>query len=218
MEKGDVQERYGDKGKSVAYAIATQQAHSQGKTPKKKGGYGTPEGRREAKMKYPSPKEYRKTASRLQRVIEKVASLAGQDLRTPFTGMNTNFPTADSTAFAANSLNQSKAVASPKPFKTPTIQSQAPTTGKAGTLPKIGAAMNEYTQDPLVQYLRKQAAKLEDNETDMETGQEEMSLKREDPEPCPGTVTDALNAHKKYLKDLFDHHAIAEPKYTEKEL
>ena len=48
-----------DKGQ--AFAIATQQSHSLGKSPK---GYGTVEGRREAKNKYDTPEDDKKTASR----------------------------------------------------------------------------------------------------------------------------------------------------------
>lgn len=45
---------------STSFAIATQQAHKVGKTPK---GYGTAEGKREAKAKYDRPKaDYKKTA------------------------------------------------------------------------------------------------------------------------------------------------------------
>lgn len=45
---------------SQAFAIATQQAHAAGKSPK---GYGTAEGRREAKKKYDkSPSKYTQTA------------------------------------------------------------------------------------------------------------------------------------------------------------
>jgi Protein of unknown function (DUF5661) len=47
--------------KSTAFAIATQQSHALGKSPK---GYGTPEGKAEAKKKYDEPrKEYRQTAN-----------------------------------------------------------------------------------------------------------------------------------------------------------
>jgi hypothetical protein len=46
-----------DEGK--AFAIATQQAHSVGKSPK---GYGTSEGRREARSKYDTPSDDKKTA------------------------------------------------------------------------------------------------------------------------------------------------------------
>ena len=57
-------DEYGEeKGKQVAYALATMQAHRVKKTPKKPGGYGTPEGRKKARQKYPlPPREYKKTA------------------------------------------------------------------------------------------------------------------------------------------------------------
>lgn len=44
---------------STAFAIATQQAHATGKSPK---GYGTSEGREQAKAKYTTPKDDTKTA------------------------------------------------------------------------------------------------------------------------------------------------------------
>lgn len=46
--------------KGEAFAIATQQSHSLGKSPK---GYGTPEGRHEAKAKYPTPRNDMHTAN-----------------------------------------------------------------------------------------------------------------------------------------------------------
>ena len=47
--------------KSESFAIATQQAHAAGKSPK---GYGTAKGRKEAKQKYDEPKrEYVQTAN-----------------------------------------------------------------------------------------------------------------------------------------------------------
>lgn len=60
------EDKYGpEKGKQIAFALATQQSHASGKSPKKWHGkpFGTPEGRREAKEKYDLPKaEYQKTA------------------------------------------------------------------------------------------------------------------------------------------------------------
>ena len=44
--------------KSEAFAIATQQSHALGKSPK---GYGTAEGKREARARYDTPKDDRKT-------------------------------------------------------------------------------------------------------------------------------------------------------------
>lgn len=46
--------------KSMAFAVATQQSHSLGKSPK---GYGTDEGRSTAKAKYDTPKDDKKTAN-----------------------------------------------------------------------------------------------------------------------------------------------------------
>jgi len=56
---GTSSEYGGKKGKQVAYAIATQQAHSLGKSPK---GFRTPSGVATAKRKFDDPKEYQKTA------------------------------------------------------------------------------------------------------------------------------------------------------------
>lgn len=49
-----------DMAKSTAWAIATQQSHALGKSPK---GYGTSEGKHEAKEKYTTPKDDKKTAN-----------------------------------------------------------------------------------------------------------------------------------------------------------
>lgn len=46
--------------KSQAFAIATQQSHALGKSPK---GFGTPEGRRTAKAKFDTPRDDKKTAN-----------------------------------------------------------------------------------------------------------------------------------------------------------
>jgi len=62
MSEGDTKDEYGKKkGKSVAYALAVQQAHSLGKSPKD---FRTQHGIHEAKQKYDEPKsEYQKTAT-----------------------------------------------------------------------------------------------------------------------------------------------------------
>ena len=50
-----------DMPESESFAIATQQAHASGKSPK---GYGTSEGKKEARQKYDSPKsQYTQTAA-----------------------------------------------------------------------------------------------------------------------------------------------------------
>lgn len=66
------------KGKSIAYAIATQQGHATKKTPKTYRGkpFGTSAGRREAREKYRHPSEMRKSADEL-----KVGSLITDTVR-----------------------------------------------------------------------------------------------------------------------------------------
>ncbi len=58
---------------SEAFAIATQQSHAVGKTPKS---YGTSEGRQKAKQKYPTPGDDKKTADPGGIGKEKAAYLA----------------------------------------------------------------------------------------------------------------------------------------------
>jgi len=60
-----------DMPKSQAFAIATQQGHALGKTPKS---YGTRAGRREAKSKYDTPKDDKKTANPGNLESEKMAT------------------------------------------------------------------------------------------------------------------------------------------------
>jgi hypothetical protein len=61
--------------KSKAFAIATQQSHAVGKSPK---GYGTVEGRREAKAKYPTPKDDKKMANPSSLDSLKLAAFVGE--------------------------------------------------------------------------------------------------------------------------------------------
>lgn len=67
-----------------AFAIATQQAHALGKSPK---GYGTSEGRAEAHRKYRTPQDDQKTASAFMwdaffSEVEKIADIMGKALGT----------------------------------------------------------------------------------------------------------------------------------------
>lgn len=55
QESGDLIARYGkEKGERMAWAVATQQAHALKKSPKS---WGTAEGRRDARAKYPTPRD-----------------------------------------------------------------------------------------------------------------------------------------------------------------
>lgn len=176
LNKGDLQDRYGDKAKNVAYAIATQQAHKMGRTPKKKGGYGTKMGRRIAKAKYDQPRrEYKKTAedmTKVNRIFEilKQASQAGQDLRKDFMG-KTKFPTDDSMTMSKqlleNSQNAAEVGSAPTPGRVgnessgPTFKDVTPkmgtTIGSLPTFKKEGSEMPDISNDPLYQYLQKTA-------------------------------------------------------------
>jgi hypothetical protein len=211
--------QYGEKrGKQVAYAIATQQAHKMGRTPKKKGGYGTIAGRVAAKKKFDRPrKEYRKTAASLKvrqalgilksrsgrrpvrvATLLKKASQSGADLRLPVMG-GTKFPTNDSLSQSKQKLREHQNVGRPKMIQ-PVMQ---PVTGVS--MPKLSS---EYAADPLVQYLRKTAAPqkdgpVEDNKEKMITGPEEKPLVSADPQESPrGDKT-----HNEWRSMLEEHFA-----------
>lgn len=69
--------------KGEAFAIATQQSHALGKSPK---GFGTPAARTEAKEKYPTPKDDKKTANPgnlaaagMESTVSKTATIAFYD-------------------------------------------------------------------------------------------------------------------------------------------
>lgn len=67
LSKNEDLQSKGREGKSIAYALATQQAHRVGKSPKK---HRTAQGVQEAKQKYNKPKgEYKKTAADLADAI-----------------------------------------------------------------------------------------------------------------------------------------------------
>jgi len=200
LDKGDLQDRYGEDAKSVAYAIATQQAHKMGTTPKKKGGYGTKMGRRIAKAKYDQPRrEYKKTAEDmtgvkrifeiLKEAEEKKASQAGQDLRQDnFTGAP-RFPTEDSKTLSNQLLERSQKAAEVGPAPTsgrvgresqgPTFKDVSPkmntTMGSLPTFKKEGSAMPDITNDPLYQYIQKEAMKAKKSGTDPMAGDDHVS-------------------------------------------
>ena len=96
---------------------------------------------------------------RVETLLKK-ASQSGADLRIPLMG-GTKFPTNDSLAEARKKLKEHQDVAKPKMVR-PVMQ---PVYGVS--MPKTGSA---FANDPLVQYLKKTAQKVEDNEDDMKTG------------------------------------------------
>lgn len=123
--------------------------------------------------------------------MPKYASMSGLDLRTsaPATA---NLPTDDSKKKALKLLRQSSAEVGPLP-KSPKLGS--------------GVPMDPMMDDPLVQYLKKTAAKdtPERNLTDMPLGPEERSLTKEDPEPTAQMDQAGNQQNKSTLGSLFDH-------------
>jgi hypothetical protein len=212
MEEGRTQEKYGpEKGKSVAYAIAVQQAHKTGKSPK---GFRTPKGVREAKKKYDRPKgDYRKTAEDMTKVnrifgILKQASIPGQDLRKEFSGAP-RFPTEDSKTRSNELFEQSRDVSEvgsvPKPkdlnkaTKGPKIKDIVPNMHTtAGDLPvfgKEGSAMTTLENDPLIRYMAKMAMKAKKSGTSGMAGDAHVSE----------MDADGTEKFVRTLKELFDH-------------
>jgi len=221
MEKGDVQSRYGEReGKSVAYAIATQQAHATGKSPK---GFRTSEGVAKAKAKYDDPGHYKKKAAEMtrvnsasgRRILEKVASMTGRDNRTPFVG-GTQMPTLDSKSVSnqIDTSSKSRAEMGPSPSfnaleKTQhsTIHDQAvKMPSSVGSLPKLGSDMRRIEEDPLVRYLKKHAEQLEVNLADVPCQGEDFELQSE---PTDFRDTSAFKKKKEedaLLRNLFDNY------------
>jgi len=172
------------------------------------------------------PSTVRRKFEKVLSDLTKASSVGGQDLRLPITG-GMKFPTDDSKGFARKNLEeaQGKAEVGPAPLmaklkpKGPTIQDIAPkpSTSTAGSLPKIGHAMQN---DPLIQYLRKQAMKVEDNHDAVPQLQSESP---EDPgdgqDPMPSTEQERLgvNPHQEYLRKMFSTRKGFQQKYEQKE-
>jgi hypothetical protein len=150
----------------------------------------------------------------------KQASGSGQDLRTPVFG-GTKFPTDDSKQYAQGLLTKSqKSLVNPK-------------------LAEVGAYMN----DPLVQYLKKQAeamvevgpdrrtaglnwskgyrphdkGELEYNEDDMPKGKEEFEMTSEPPVPTARMEEQGIDRWRGTLHQLFDSTTPPRRKLYEKD-
>jgi len=113
-----------DTKKETAYAVATQQAHKVGKSPK---GFKTSAGVQEAKQKYGLPKkEYQKTAM-LAGFFDELSKLSamGMDLRMKGPGgvKRPPFPTEGSKALANQKLKQTS-----KPISPPNVTLKSVTT------------------------------------------------------------------------------------------
>jgi hypothetical protein len=168
----------------------------------------------------------------------KTASDAGQDLRTPILG-GTKFPTNDSKAYAKKQFELSSAEVGPvqpsqkgaklqdlvPKFKAAACKKMAPyQQTRKGRRPirahnlvkKAGDPMDPITTDPLVQYLKKEAAegKVDDNLSDMVVEPPEKPLTLEC--PCPTkTMNERFEASQAETKALFDNKDAVSHKYLD---
>jgi len=111
-----IQKKNPDMDESAAWAIATQQAHKLGKTPKN---YGTAEGKRAAKEKYGKPKsEYRKTAQWLRKwaALALPKGLLSNPLMLPVTGFKNTARTGVTGATGLGQLGQQGRVGTGNPL------------------------------------------------------------------------------------------------------
>lgn len=174
--------------------------------------------------------------------MKKRASDAGQDLRTPVLG-GTKFPTNDSKQFAKKQFEMSSAEVGPiqpstKGSKIQDIIPKYPAAKVAAAkkmapyqqtrkgrrpirvhnlVKKAGDPMDPITTDPLVRYLKKQAAegKVEDNLSNMPTGESETELSTEC--PCPtGDLTGNAKADVSEADKKFDEGRV-KPKGKDKD-
>lgn len=138
-----IQSKNPDMDESTAWAIATQQSHALGKSPK---GYGTAEGRSEAKAKYDTPKDDKKTADpgnsgeRFEKKasstpgISEIAIRAFTDEMAKIANLSSTISTVGSSSnvMATNSGKVSIKSSVPKPpkfqsYSVPTDPNQGPT-------------------------------------------------------------------------------------------
>lgn len=72
--------------------------------------------------------------------------------------------------------------------------------------------------DPLIQYLKKQATEVETNEDDSTSAPKEPEpTTHEDPEPPAELATQGTDPHREYLKKIFSARKGIRPKYEAKD-
>jgi hypothetical protein len=149
----------------------------------------------------------------------KFSSDSGQDLRLPILG-GTKFPTNDSKKSSMQNLNASQAVSQARPggdLPGPSIQDVTPkiSPSTAGSLPKIGHDMRD---DPLIQYLRKQAQPVETNENEVPPEKiMEPEITSQQPQPATEDVKRGLDAYHACLENKFTDRKGIRQKYTDKD-
>lgn len=155
---------------------------------------------KERRARYLRMRRYMRTGE--HPALKKKASMAGQDLRTPLMG-GTKMPTDDSKSFAQKQLSKHQSIGVPKVPKTTDITSVIPRSpGSINLMPKVGEDMS-IKNDPLVQYLAKQAMSLEDNEADMETGKGEQEIASAPPEMPSEHANKGVSNFESYVAQAF---------------
>lgn len=159
---------------------------------------------------------------RVDTLLKKTSSQAGQDLRLPVMG-GTKLPTSDSKEYSKSLLNKSQRGTEVGP--SPTLNSLKPpgpkikdiVSGVKGTknlMPKFGEAMSA---DPLVQYLAKQAMTVEDNEDSAPKGKEVKPVHDESPEASKDAVRSSKSQQSNALSEYFDTSKGIRKKYNDKD-
>jgi hypothetical protein len=156
--------------------------------------------------------------------VHKVASMAGQDMRSP---AKVSPPTMDSLGPAISNLKDSQGAAELQFNSKPTIQNTSPKMATTkGSIPKM--ASQRLLTDPLVQYLQKTAkldvadpipngdSVLPNNIADMKHSPEVQPRVKEDPNPDP-TLEEAVPETYRYLDRMFSNSKFRK-KYKDKEL
>ena len=165
---------------------------------------------------------------RVHNLLKKQSSTSGADLRLPVMG-GTKFPTNDSLTQSKQLLKETQDVARPKMVR-PTLHSVLPDYSKMSSV-KEGQRMN-IADDPLVQYLKKQAAETPDPpmapkanaEGQIDTNKDEMKTSPEEQGYADETDT-GVNRYKEtknsdwkdYMTNVFQNVSGIKPKYTDKE-
>lgn len=149
----------------------------------------------------------------------KFSSDSGQDLRLPIMG-GMKFPTNDSKKGPTSALTSSQSVGKSTPggdLPGPSIQDITPkiSPSTAGSLPKIG---HDMRNDPLIQYLRKQAQPVETNENEVPPEKVmEPEITSQQPQPATEDVRRGLDAYHACLENKFTDRKGIRKKYTDKD-
>lgn len=149
--------------------------------------------------------------------VKTSAQGTGRDNRTPFVG-GTQFPTANAIQPVMDRLEQSKGKAEvgPAPLmgkldksSTSTIKSQSvKMLTPAGMLPKLGADMSDakFENDPLIKYLRKEAAELETNADSLPTQKLEDPVTMEAVDFSTSSMQRKMDEQEALMKSLFQNY------------